>query len=784
MNQLASALDAVAASGKGTEDSLAGVNAKYASVVEQMKTAVGSPWIAGDVQNTKNYAEALQAVTPALKEVSSAFYTVFGGLATAKSEIVKWIAESGIAKVAIKGLALVIGGLVTVLSVMGAVKLAFWLKSASQAFSNVAGMATTASAAVQRWTGSVWLANAAARATTIGVNLLNFALKAMGVVAILSMLASLYGMYKNWSSASDDVAKETQGVADATRQMNEALQEQIDKIDSIVTRQAALRASLKEVTDSWAAYYAAISEGKDPAIVENLRKKAVSAEAKSKEAAEHPVGRDPADVAREDADAESRKRSEYERAMAVATPEEQKDLMSAEGARRSALGKEGGEEAGKNEATRRKQADIDLKINAAEASSSPAEKARLLRIATLDAAIKDSNLPMAESKLERSTLISQGPADATEKKLEIDKLKKERIKVGKGGLLGSGGLLSEAEAHLQEIAYSESSSTKHLGGMYSDLSDEDRLKEKENWQKQKSRATRLQSSYLQNESEGASMTQQSGQAGKAISSADQIAAVNQRIADSKETGYNLTLQELAAQQEILAIESLKEGLSKADKEGKVEKIKLIQKQIDAASRAHDTEVRQNKASLATSTIRGEGYEVEKQKDAIERKRLVAEEAAAVGDEAKMKAKAALEAHDTMRSGKEVAQYESAGSLDEELSRSRAQARGDSARVTEIGDFEEFRKNFDARKGVMGLDQAKRDAQEMALNTITLRAQSDMNSSNAGVASASMARIGGGGGIGPGATSMIDLQKRTNDLLVSADGHLADIKAKRDGIPAN
>ena len=83
---------------------------------------------------------------------------------------------------------------------------------------------------------------------------------------------------------------------------------------------------------------------------------------------------------------------------------------------------------------------------------------------------------------------------------------------------------------------------------------------------------------------------------------------------------------------------------------------------------------------------------------------------------------------------------------------------------------------------MGLDQAKQDAKEMTENTITLRAQSDMNSSNANVASASMARIGGGGGIGPGATSMIDLQKRTNDLLVSADKHLAVIKAKRDGIP--
>jgi hypothetical protein len=785
MNQLASALDAVAASGKGAEDSLAGVEAKYASVVEQMKTAVGSPWIAGDVQNTKNYSDALQALTPALKSISSAYYTLFGGLATAKSEFVKWVSESGIAQVALKMLAGAIALLVSGLTVLGSVKLFLWLKAGTQAFTNIEGAASRAGLGMQRLTGSMMLANAAAKATTIGMNLLNFAMKAMGFLALLSIVASVYGAIKNWSDGNKEAANEAQGVVDATRQMNQALQEQIDKIDSIVTRQAALRAALKESTDSWAAYYAAVAEGKDPDITAKLKAKAEAADKKAKEAAVHPVGRDQADVAREDTDAESRKRSEYERAMAVATPEEQKELMSAEGARRTELGKQGSEEAGKNEKVRMKQADIDVEIDTKKNTATEAEKDRLLAIAEGKARLGKFFISPAERRAQAEgvrQLEAQGPIKA-----DVSDLEEKRIMAGWD--TRGGGDISEADSQLQQIAYSEDPSRSNIhgiagGGEYRGMSAEDKLAAKEKYQRQKATAIRLQGSYLQNASEGASMTQQSGQAGKAISSADQIAAVNQRIADSKETGYNLTLQELAAQQEILAIESQKEGLSKADKEGKVEKIKLIQKQIDAASRAHDTEMRQNKASLATSTIRGEGYEVEKEKDRIERERLVAEEAAAVGPEAQMKAKAAREAHDTMRSGKEVAQYESAVSLDEELSRSRAQARGDSARVTEIDDFEEFRKNFDARKGVMGLDQAKRDAQDMALNTITLRATNDMNSSNAGVASASMARIGGGGGIGPGATSMIDLQKRTNDLLVSADGHLADIKAKRDGIPAN
>jgi len=782
MNQLASALDAVAASGKGAEDSLAGVEAKYASVVEQMKTAVGSPWIAGDVQNTKNYADAMQAVTPALKSISSAYYTVFGGIATAKSALTKWIAESAVAQAVLKSLATVIALVVSVVSVLASVKLVQWLLSGAQAFSNVGRAAAFAHGGMLRLTGSFAAAGIAARVATIAVNLLNFALKAMGVLAIVSIAASLIGAIMNLKTGMDAVTKEADGVTEATKQMNAALQEQIDKIDSIVTRQAALRASLKESTDSWAAYYAAVAEDKDNEILVALRTKALAADKKAKEAAVHPVGRDQADVAREDTDAESRKRSEYERAMAVATPEEQKELMSAEGARRSELGKQGAEEAGKNEKVRMNQADIDVKI--AE-KKHEAEKAEMERQSLMSAAIDRRDNGWFYSSAERKADDKYIARNQTPIKADVSDLESERIMAGWN--TRGGGDISKAESELQQIAYSEDPSRSNIygiagGGEYRGMSAEDKLAAKEKYQRQKATATRLQGSYLTDEASGKELTQQSGQAGKAISLADEIAAANQRIADSKETGYNLTLQELAAQQEILAIESRKEGLSDADKEGKVEKIKLIQKQIDAASRAHDTEVRQNQASLATSTIRGEGYEVEKQKDAIERKRLVAEEAAAVGDEAKMKAKAAREAHDTMRSGKEVAQYESKSALDAERWRVEDLRKGNSDAVTARDNFEEFRKNFDARKNVKGLDQAEWEARTMTENAMTLRATNDMNSSNAGVASASMARIGGGGGIGPGATSMIDIQKQIKDLTVQSNEYLKVIKDKRDGIP--
>lgn len=209
-------------------------------------------------------------------------------------------------------------------------------------------------------------------------------------------------------------------------------------------------------------------------------------------------------------------------------------------------------------------------------------------------------------------------------------------------------------------------------------------------------------------------------------------------------------------------------------------------QMENSKRAHEADVRGTQASAATSAITGAGYGVDRQKAAIERDRLVKDKAAAIGDTAKARVQASIDAHDAGEREAGVAGFQKGRGIRSELERSSAMARGDSASITRLNNFDEFKGNFDRLRADLGTDKAAEVAGKLSRDAITLRARNDMNSSNAGVVGASMARIGGGGGIGPGATSMIDIQKEIKDLSKEGNVLLKEIrdfeKIKR-GIPA-
>jgi hypothetical protein len=209
-------------------------------------------------------------------------------------------------------------------------------------------------------------------------------------------------------------------------------------------------------------------------------------------------------------------------------------------------------------------------------------------------------------------------------------------------------------------------------------------------------------------------------------------------------------------------------------------------QMGNSQRAHEADVRGTEASAATSAITGAGYGVDRQKAAIERERLVKDKAAAFGDTAKARVQASIDAHDAGEAQAGVAGYQKGRGIRSELERSSAMARGDSASLTRLNNFDEFKGNFDRLRADLGTDKAAEVAGKLSRDAITLRARDDMNSSNAGVASASMARIGGGGGIGPGATSMIDISKQIKDLNQEGNvllKEIRDLEKLKRGIPA-
>jgi hypothetical protein len=286
--------------------------------------------------------------------------------------------------------------------------------------------------------------------------------------------------------------------------------------------------------------------------------------------------------------------------------------------------------------------------------------------------------------------------------------------------------------------------------------------------------------------ESYNLSNQSSQAGREIGRANQEAAINQQIAESKQIGFDLAMQEIGAQQALLAIEIQRKDISDAARQAAIDKVALLGKQGVELTRSHESEMRGVAASRATSAVTGAGYGVERQKAGIERQRLVAELNAAPPGEAKVKAQAALEAHDAGEREAGVAGLQKGRGIRSELEQSSARVRGDSAAITAGVNFDEFKSKMDSMRGDVGTQKAAEIAGNLSRDAITLRARSDMNSSNAGVASASMARIGGGGGIGPGATSMIDISKQIKDLSVEANKYLfqmLELEKKKGGIPA-
>jgi hypothetical protein len=768
--------------GKAAEDA----GTAYAKAKDKMKAGAGAAWAESEITNTKNMTRAVEAMTPAVTAASNEWAKISGGLSTAKSEMTKAAAESGVLGSAINVVSQSVGALAIGLSAIAGVALVKWLFELS-----------SAAGASAKW---IFKMEAATSGAVSGLAKFQYyALRVVQVLArwggigiIVSGILAVGGAIHSQIKAWDEAGKAANRMLDAALDSTRAIAAQISMIKTAEDQAKAYASALDELTKAQQQWLAVKSSGKskDSQEMQAAETAKVMAEKAVKRAAaatptEGPgSGTEPAVLAARIARAQSD--AALEDRIANASEEAKPDLLREKAriaAERAATGA--------SEVSGRSGIQMRLdEISREEAANSGKEgtvkqRERDARIAEIESnqvrgyfpkdQTREAIIAAQEQKVKEHGEIKalRDARDRGEDKYNPETYTDERIKALKGG----------SEADKLEARNMEIQKYRRTG--------EGAAGTQEEISRNAVRIDELRE--LAGNSSGNAVGAQAGtaEAGRGdlrVSEAKALLDIEADIAKAKEEGYEMSVKEAQAQREQLYIQmayaAAKHGADSQEVKQAQVKIDQIDKAGAIRKREHESEMRQNQASLDTSTIRGEGYEVEKQKDAIERKRLAAEEAAAVGDEAKMKAKAAREAHDTMRSGKEVAQYESEGALNSEFFRSGAQALGDSAAVTGIDDFEEFRKNFDARKGVMGLDTAKDDAMFIAKNAITLQARNDMNSSNAGVASASMARIGGGGGIGPGATSMIDLQKRTNDLLERADEHLEIIKNKRDGIPAN
>ena len=842
--------------GKSAEDA----GDAYAKAKEKMKAGAGAAWAESEITNTKNMTRAVEAMTPAVTAASNEWAKISGGLSTAKSEMVKAAAESGVLGGAINVVSQAVGALAIGLSTIAGVALVKWLFELSSAAGESA-----------KW---IFKMEAATSGAVSGLAKFQYyALRVVQVLArwggigiivsgILAVGGAIYAQIKAWDEAGNAANRMLDAALNSTR----AISAQITMIKTAEDQAKAYASALDELTKAQQQWLAVKSSGKpkdsqEMQAAETAR--SMAEKAVKKAAAATPTegpgsGTEPAVLAARTARAQSD--AALEDRIANASEEAKPELLREKAriaAERAATGKsevsgrsgiqkrldeisrEETANSGKEETV--KQRERDARIAEIESNQAggyfPKERTREAVLAAQEQKEKEYGEIKALRDAKDKKQDQYNPETYVDKRIEAlkggseaDKLEARNMEIQKYRRTGKGEDGTDEEIsqnavridELRELAGNSSGNAlaARAGTAEADRGDIRATEAKTIAGIEKDIADSKAEGYLQSHEELTARwkileaqlkTEESMGRGNSIAAENirnkmnqtskEVAVLNRAnridLAESSSAAQKSLIKgdgyEVDRQKQELDLKALKaketetnKGTDELAKQRARTAVREQENQMENSKRAHEAEVRGTQASTATSAITGAGYVVDRQKAAIERDRLVKDKAAASGDTAKARVQASIDAHDAGEREAGVAGFQKGRDIRSELERSSAMARGDSASLTRLNNFDEFKGNFDRLRADLGTDKAAEVAGKLSRDAITLRARNDMNSSNAGVASASMARIGGGGGIGPGATSMIDIQKEIKDLSKEGNVLLKEIrdfeKIKR-GIPA-
>lgn len=251
------------------------VNVMSAKAISGAQQAIGAPFAEKDVANTKNYAEALQNITPMLESISTFLAKMTTAFTNVESSMVKWLTT-------IPGVSAAVGGLVKglglVVSVSAAVAGGFFLVWLGE-FIGATAIATADAYALATSLFSVEAALTALGAAAVVVE----TLVGLGVVVAIigAIVAGFSGLASLWGRLfmSDKVKEITKALNDmrrAFKESNDALKDQISSVTTLAERHEALQAALQHVKDAQEALNAARArrlppEVKAPLIAEAQR---------------------------------------------------------------------------------------------------------------------------------------------------------------------------------------------------------------------------------------------------------------------------------------------------------------------------------------------------------------------------------------------------------------------------------------------------------------------------------------------------------------------------------
>jgi hypothetical protein len=244
LNQFSGAMDRV-------KESIDGANAAHEVAIKNLQEKFASPFVAADVQNTKNMTAVFTALAPTVERVAVVFNILIGGMTSTVTWVLKLAAQFPPLQVAIQAIASAIGLLVTVLGVWGAINLGRWF--------------LTLIPLCKALNGEIVLLTFRAVAATSGITFLSRALAFVGmtaarVVPVLAALGAAVGVAFAAFSAATIIIGVIKGVYDAIKAHQQAEQDLIDAAKEHNAQMEKQIANIKTLTDYHEALTVALQE--------------------------------------------------------------------------------------------------------------------------------------------------------------------------------------------------------------------------------------------------------------------------------------------------------------------------------------------------------------------------------------------------------------------------------------------------------------------------------------------------------------------------------------------
>lgn len=818
----------------GRKDGLAEVEQQQEAAGKGAQAAAGKPWIEGDIKSTKNYTEALKAMTPIIAQVSSFFASMFAYIGSWTSGLVKWVTSFSLVRGGLAALVYGVTAFAAVLTMVMGTKFIGWMMSSGSAFGWLSTHVKAAGVGLVRFTGSATVARVAVMGMNAALAVTKWALIAVQAASLFLMGFAVIGaLVSSLAGNTAELAKELDEAARASKDFNDELMLQANNIETLADKHALLQKALKASADAWDAvreqrelndskWFGASDEDK-----QKLARKTADAEAIDKSNSKiiaAPVS-EIAVKRHEAAKKLSEAQTARELASSRATPEQRAEMDKVESERLAGLAAQGEAEIAQGRQTELDASPIEIRRGKALAKHNTARNKHKRKHATEKSAeelekLLDKEYVDKAVKIRRGEWDSQAQADS-EARIKAARDKHQTVRDAEN----AGPDQTKFDAEIA-VLYANSASLEKQGMGEQQLVALERAAnpnastpQRDAWTKRHDDAQikidkgkKLAGESLQNQAEAEAKAEESRKGEIAGKYANLEADAQAALASNMSEGHQAFMHQSNAK------------LASIDRE--IEAYKELHKGVDATNDAYlKSRANAKAAELVAQKFEAQKHEAD-QRQLVAREKAAADESVGMTRQANERAAAVNEALDAYEQEREIqeelkAQDEdntgtvgyknqandtklrglfanfneayiarkegdkqdklTVDSMNRDIASNQAAADGDSetVKMNEAADNLQA-KAMEFRSKGMTDKEAAVAAQRYVRNSVEIQAGQDSRSAAQSAAVSSLAAIGAGGGVESVDTQidltkrLVDLNKRANELLTIISGQQPDI----------